>query len=68
VEWCWRAREAGMEVWLVPDAVFGHACARESARRPGRALWHHLRSMVRFFSDHPSALFRADREDGTLEA
>jgi N-acetylglucosaminyl-diphospho-decaprenol L-rhamnosyltransferase len=57
VEWCWRARESGMEVWLVPDAVIRHECARESATRPGRALWHHLRSMVRFFSRHPSALF-----------
>jgi N-acetylglucosaminyl-diphospho-decaprenol L-rhamnosyltransferase len=57
VDWCWRARESGMEVWLVPDAVIRHECARESASRPGRALWHHLRSMVRFFSRHPSALF-----------
>jgi GT2 family glycosyltransferase len=57
VEWCWRAHESEMEVWLVPDAVIRHECARESATRPGRALWHHLRSMVRFFSRHPSALF-----------
>lgn len=57
VDWCWRAHAAGLEVWLVPGAVIRHECSRESARRPGRALWHHLHSMVRFFSRHPSALF-----------
>lgn len=56
VEWCWRAAEAGMEVWLVPESVIRHECSRESARKPGRALWHHLRSMVRFFSKHPGAM------------
>ena len=54
VEWCFRAREAGMEVWYVPDAVIRHACKRESAGKPGKALWFHLISMIRFFIEHPS--------------
>ncbi|MCD4847533.1 MAG: glycosyltransferase family 2 protein [Candidatus Aegiribacteria sp.] len=54
VEWCFRAHKAGMEVWFVPDAVIKHACRRESAGKPGKALWFHLRSMVRFFIEHPS--------------
>ncbi|HOZ18168.1 MAG TPA: glycosyltransferase family 2 protein [Candidatus Fermentibacter daniensis] len=56
VEMCWRAWENGFEVWHVPDAVMEHESRRESAGRPGRALWLHLRSMLRFYSDHPGAL------------
>ena len=56
VEMCWRAWENGFEVWYVPDAVMEHESRRESAGRPGRALWLHLRSMVRFYTDHPGAL------------
>ena len=54
VEWCLRAHEAGMEVWFVPDAKIKHLYKRESAGKPGKALWFHLRSMVRFFIEHPS--------------
>lgn len=57
VEMCWRAWENGFEVWHVPDAVMEHVSRRESAGRPGRALWLHLRSMLRFYSDHRGALF-----------
>lgn len=54
VEWCFRAHETGMEVWFVPDAFIKHLYKRESAGKPGKALWFHLRSMVRFFIEHPS--------------
>ncbi len=56
VELCWRAWEKGFEVWLVPDARMEHVPRRQSAGRPGRALWLHLRSMARFYQDHPGAL------------
>ena len=45
VEWAWRAHTRGMEVWLVPEARVRHAGARESAR-----------SMLIFYSTHPSAI------------
>jgi len=57
VDLCWRAWESGSEVWLVPGAVMEHVSRRESAGRPGRALLLHLRSMLRFYSDHHGALF-----------
>jgi N-acetylglucosaminyl-diphospho-decaprenol L-rhamnosyltransferase len=57
VDLCWRCWESGLEVWYVPSSVMVHLCRRESAGRPGKALWLHLRSMLRFFADHPQAAF-----------
>ncbi len=54
VEWCMRVREAGMGVWFVPETVIRHDSRRESAGGSMNALWLHLRSMVRFFSEHLS--------------
>lgn len=54
VEWCFRAHDAGMEVWFVPHSRIRHVCKRDSAGMPGKALWFHLVSMVRFFIAHPS--------------
>lgn len=66
VDWCWRAAESGMEVWYVPGSRMRHVCSRDSAGAPGRALWHHLGSMVRFFSMHPSAILSSpDRTERT---
>lgn len=56
VQWCMRAAEAGMDVWYVPEAVIRHDGQRESADGFGKALWFHLRSMVRFFSEYPCAV------------
>ncbi len=56
VDLCWRAWESGMEVWYCPSSTMVHVPRRQSAGRPGRALWLHLSSMVRFFADHPEAL------------
>jgi N-acetylglucosaminyl-diphospho-decaprenol L-rhamnosyltransferase len=63
VEWCWRANHLGGEVWYVPDSVMGHVHRRDSAGRSRRALRHHLSSMVRFYTRHPTALAgsRGDR-------
>jgi N-acetylglucosaminyl-diphospho-decaprenol L-rhamnosyltransferase len=63
VDLCWRCWEAGLEVWHVPAAEMTHICRRESAGGPGRALWLHLRSMLRFFADHPRAAFRCRRRN-----
>ncbi len=56
VQWCMRAASAGMGVWYVPEAVIMHAGRRESAGGFGKALWFHLRSMVRFFCEYPCAM------------
>ena len=45
-----------MGVWFVPEAVIRHDGRRESAGGSRRALWLHLRSMVRFFSEYPCAV------------
>ncbi len=57
VELCVRAWRSGSEVWYVPSASVMHVCRRASAGLPGRTTLVHLRSMLRFFRDHPSALF-----------
>lgn len=56
VEWCIRAAEAGMGVWYVPEAVIRHDSRRASAGGSATALWFHLQSMVRFFSEYPRAM------------
>ncbi|NOQ22869.1 MAG: glycosyltransferase [Candidatus Aegiribacteria sp.] len=56
VQWCMRASDAGMEVWFVPGAVIRHDGRRESAGGSATALWFHLKSMVRFFSEYPCAM------------
>ncbi len=56
VQWCMRAKEARMDVWFVPEAVIRHENRRESAGGSAAALWLHLKSMVRFFSEYPCAM------------
>jgi GT2 family glycosyltransferase len=56
VQWCIRANKAGMAVWYVPEAVIRHDSRRASAGRSVKALWFHLKSMVRFFSEYPCAM------------
>ena len=56
VQWCMRAKKAGMDVWFVPEAVIRHENRRESAGGSVKALWLHLKSMVRFFSEYPCAM------------
>ncbi len=63
VEWCMRATEAGMGVWFVPEAVIRHESKRESAGGSRKALWLHLRSMVRFFSEYPRAMISKSSTD-----
>jgi hypothetical protein len=42
LEWCWRARDAGWETWLAPDAVVRHIGNASGAQRYGErqpAAW-----------------------------
>jgi hypothetical protein len=57
VEWCLRAWRRGMEVWIVPDAVITHVCRRQSADVTQKAARLHFRSMIRFYSANPFAMF-----------
>lgn len=56
VQWCMRAKETLMDVWFVPGAVIMHENRRESAGGSIKALWLHLKSMIRFFSEYPCAM------------
>ncbi|MCD4709087.1 MAG: glycosyltransferase family 2 protein [Candidatus Sabulitectum sp.] len=58
VEWCWRAWQRGMEVWYEPRAEIRHVCHRESTSG-GVALKLHLKSMLRFMTEHPGVLVGA---------
>jgi len=57
IDLCYRAKRAGWERWLVPDARVTHAYAavidREFLSR--HTLWH-LRGMARYARKHPEAL------------
>ena len=53
IDWCYRMWRSGWEVHYVPDAVVMHHYQRTSSRRLlSRALWTHVRSVVRFFAKH----------------
>ncbi len=56
VEWCWRARDAGLRLVYVPEAVVGH---------PARRNWGELAGKWRRLVDETVAL---DREQGRSSA
>jgi hypothetical protein len=47
VDLCFRLRQHGYDVVLVPDARAAHFAQRQSHRNPRYLLWH-VRSLVRF--------------------
>lgn len=52
VDLCWRARQAGWEVWFCADAEATHKKARASDLMPNRMIYHHHRSMYIFYRTH----------------
>lgn len=52
VDLCWRARQAGWEVWFCADAEVTHKKARASDLMPNRMIYHHHRSMYIFYRTH----------------
>jgi GT2 family glycosyltransferase len=55
-DWCWRIREAGWEVRLVPDARVVHVSGASSKRRePMRTRIEYHRSLYRFLHEHRGA-------------
>jgi len=61
VDWCYRAREAGWQVWYCPQAMIEHNVQRKSARGINRMTIEHLRSLWLFYRKHHGLnLKRAD--------
>lgn len=57
VEWCWRARDAGWEVWFTPDAVVRHIGNASGAQRYGTtqpAAW--IANSVRVYRRHHTGI------------
>lgn len=53
VEWCLRARRAGVEVWTVPDAVVRHEVSRTTATLPaGEVRYYSYRNLYRLGFRH----------------
>lgn len=50
VDLCWRLREAGWETYYYPEVKVVHHIARASSQHSTRMLYHHHRSMYRFFT------------------
>jgi N-acetylglucosaminyl-diphospho-decaprenol L-rhamnosyltransferase len=70
LEWCWRARRRGWEVWFEPSAVVRHVGNVSGARRFGRRrTTAYYRNTYRFFrSEHGAAaalMYRALNLAGT---
>lgn len=52
VDLCYRAREAGWDVWYNPAAVVTHAIGQSSNKNPRPMIIAFHRSMFRFFQKH----------------
>jgi N-acetylglucosaminyl-diphospho-decaprenol L-rhamnosyltransferase len=53
IDWAFRARQAGFEVWYVPEArVVHHHQADADRRLLGRHSWWHLKGMWRYYRKH----------------
>jgi N-acetylglucosaminyl-diphospho-decaprenol L-rhamnosyltransferase len=57
IDWAFRARQAGWEVWYVPQArVVHHHQALSDRKLLGRHTWWHTRSMWRYYRKHLAPL------------
>lgn len=52
VDWCYRARRAGWQVWYIPQAVITHLHGRSTDQRPFAMSYQFHRSMIRFYRKH----------------
>jgi GT2 family glycosyltransferase len=59
VDWCYRFKRAGWEVWHCPDALAVHHGGRSTAQHPAAMLAELQRSRWRFYRKHYSPAFRA---------
>jgi len=63
VDWCYRMKQTGWEVWYVPDARVVHYGGSSTRQRPGRMEAELYRSRIRFFRKH-----YGDAQAATLKA
>jgi hypothetical protein len=54
-DWCWRAKEAGWEVWFDPEAEVTHLGGQSTAQVPYRMLAHRFVSSFRILGKHQGA-------------
>ena len=54
VDWCYRCKEAGWEVWYEPRAEIMHHIGGSSRSLPVRSLLERHRSMYYFYRKHYS--------------
>jgi hypothetical protein len=52
VDWCYRAKRAGWQVWYIPQAVVTHLHGRSTDQRPFAMSYQFHRSMIRFYRKH----------------
>jgi len=52
IDWCYRVKEAGWNVYYLAEARITHNHQRASARGINRLTWIHAKSIVRLFRKH----------------
>ena len=57
VDWCWRAKRLGWQVWSDPRAVVVHHAAKSTSQQRGRTLVALWRSRYQLVDKHRSAAF-----------
>jgi len=57
IDWCWRVRQAGWEVWHVADAPVIHYGAQSTRQFRHRMFIELFRSRYRYFAKHYSPAF-----------
>jgi hypothetical protein len=55
MDWCWRARQAGWDIYYVPEAEVVHLIGRSSDQVPVPMVLQFHRSMARFYRKHYAA-------------
>jgi GT2 family glycosyltransferase len=51
-DWCWRAKEAGWEVWFDPESEVTHLGGQSTAQVPYKMLAHRFVSSFRLLRKH----------------
>ncbi len=59
VDWCWRIRAAGWEIWQVPAARIVHLGGQSTGQVPGRMYVELWRARYRLFARHRGRAFLA---------
>ena len=52
VDWCYRAKQEGWEIWFTPEAVITHFRAGSTNQRVAAMVWAFHRSMRQFYWKH----------------